>query len=350
MSIADDVDFTPPPRDAAAEEALSLSASWTDLDVRIILSATEDDQQPQWRDQLPVPGTILNRVFDADGRQWWCVVLDSPVQHPIPGDAELSRYPAEYRGHDDEAGTFFFWAYVLLVASADADAPLLLGATGHRVDVAAVLDVSVREDPEIDPIKVDPVGQASADVGLSDGDTDDDQRDPAGGADQPAPSYTPAETTRVAHRPAATAGLTATETAAWIQGELQRHTDALRTLAGDIALSEIPLPQQLSPHTSPSDTHPQYIIGDTELRYRSRDPHGAYAWQSTIDPSELLYWCIDDIARSLAWRWAQRSPSFPALSPAVAQRALWAPYWQLLMTALNPQWGAATGRSLRGIL
>ena len=42
------------------------------------------------------------------------------------------------------------------------------GAAGeHLVDVAVVVDVSVREDVEIDSAKVDLVGQALVDVGLS---------------------------------------------------------------------------------------------------------------------------------------------------------------------------------------
>lgn len=37
-------------------------------------------------------------------------------------------------------------------------------------------------------------------------------------------------------------------------------------------------------------------------------------------------------------------------APAMAQRTLWAPYWQLLMNALDTKWGAITGRNIRGLL
>ncbi len=364
----DDPDSVPPPRDATAEEALSLAASWTDQDVRMFIDTADDTAAP-WRNELPAGGTVLNRIFADDGRQWWCVALDSPVRHRIPSDADHDRYPEEYRDRDEFGD--FFWTYMLLVSS-DSDAPMLIGSTDHPVALAAVLDPTVREDAEFNlGGKADPTGHALVEIGLDDPDSadmDGETPDDQSGSDRERrtePEATPSDPTGRHRQPEPMAAVPRADAsrwgdavqaaqpakaASWIHDQLNHHIAALRALAGDIALSEIPLPRRIPSHSAPANTHPQYVIDGETLSYYSRDPRGGFGWQTTTDPSELLYWCVDDVARSLAWRWTQRAPAFSGLPVAVAQRTLWAPYWQLLMTALDPGWGAATSRALRTIL
>lgn len=354
MSADDDLQHQPT-IDAAVAEARALSAAWTDDDVYVVLQPGPYTP-PDLSQQLPAEGTILNRIMAADGHQWWFVLLDAPVLHRIPEDVGTDRYPAEYRTRHE--GTDFYWAYALLIATADPSDPLLLGASDHRVDVAVVVDVSVREDPLLDPVKVDLAGQAFADVGLSSpASTESEDSAP------PAMNEKPASVAQDASRPVA---LRSPEISAsgtrrdatppltvdgeWVRSEIQKVVQLLRPLVGEVALTEIPQPRPLAKGQVPSPAYPQYVVDGTHFRYYTLHPKGGYGWRTTTDSQQLLYWCVDDIARGLAWRWTQRAPSFQTMSHAAAQRALWAPYWQLLMTAIDPRWGAETGRAVRALL
>jgi hypothetical protein len=62
-------------------------------------------------------------------------------------------------------------------------------------------------------------------------------------------------------------------------------------------------------------------------------------WRSTADPDELLYWIVDDVARSVAWAWAQRAPSARTMTTGQAQSILAMPLWHNLVNALNIDWG-----------
>lgn len=340
--------------DPAVAEARALSASWTDDDVYIVLTPSERTPA-QWHQQLPTEGIVLNRVIATTGRQWWFVVLDSPLLHRLPAGADLSRYPAEYVMRHDGADSF--WAYALLVATADRKDPILLGATSHLVDVAVVADLSVREDVELDSAKIDLVGQGLVEVGLS---------TPAQTATAEGESTSPVTATPAAvhaaaplHVPAPASPIDANRTtpvvteardARWVLAEIQRYRKLLRPLVGEVAMSEIPIPEALPKGVVPTLEFPQFIADGTDYGYYSPHPRDGYTWRTTTDPHELVYWCVDDMARFLAWRWAQRAPSFVMMPRAVAQRVLWAPYWQVLMTAVDSQWGARTGRAVRELL
>jgi hypothetical protein len=353
MSV-DDLHHRSAADDPAVAEARALSASWTDDDVYAVLTASELTPV-QWRQQLPTEGIILNRVIAPAGRQWWFVLLDSPLLHRLPDGADLSRYPAEYLTRHE--GADCFWAYALLIATAERSTPILLGAAGHLVDVAVVVDVSVREDVEIDSAKIVSVGQGRVDVGLSaplnDGggeSTTPVRPSPAAAPPAPPRSHTaaPAVTPVDEHRthPVVTAGLGPE----WVMAEIQRYGKMLRPLVGEVAMAEIPVPEALPKGVVPTLEVPQFVVDGTQYGYCSPHPRDGYTWRTTTDPHELVYWCVDDMARFLAWRWAQRAPSFVLMPRAVAQRALWAPYWQVLMTALDTQWGARTGRAVRELL
>lgn len=346
MSV-DDLHHHSAADDPAGAEARALSASWTDDDVYVVLTASELTPA-HWHQQLPTEGIVLNRVMAPTGRQWWFVLLDSPVLHRLPDGADLSRYPAEYLMRHD--GADCFWAYALLIATADRNKPIVLGASGHLVDVAVVVDVSVREDVEIDSAKIDSVGQGRVDIGLS---APLDADDGGGESTTPVrPSPDAAQAPAAAHvdehrtQPVVAEALGPR----WVMAEIQRYGKMLRPLVGEVAMAEIPVPEALPKGVVPTLEVPQFVVDGTQYGYCSPHPRDGYTWRTTTDPHELVYWCVDDMARFLAWRWAQRAPSFVLMPRAVAQRALWAPYWQVLMTALDTQWGARTGRAVRELL
>lgn len=353
MPADDDLQHHSATDDPTVAEARALSAAWTDDEVCIVLHPGPRTPQ-DWEQQLPAEGTVLNRVMAATGRQWWFVLLDNPLLHRIPGGVDPARYPAEYCTRHE--GADFFWAYALLIATADPVAPLLLGANGHRVDVAVVVDISAREDPELDRAKIDIAGQAFVDVGLSER-VSRETGEPTSAAnnEEPAPAAFPEPQSAQPSAPADPVAIPRTDAsgaadAAWVRSEIERFAQLLRPLVGDVAMSEVPGPRPLTKGEVPSKAYPQYVVDRTHFSYYTLHPKNGYVWRTTTDPQELLYWCIDDIARGLAWRWTQRTLSYPTMTQAAAQRALWAPYWQLLMTAIDPRWGAATGRTVRAFL
>ncbi len=351
---ADDLQDRSAAGDPAVAEARALSASWTDDDVYIVLTPSALTPA-QWRQQLPAEGIVLNRVIAPAGRQWWFVLLDRPLLHRLPVDADPRRYPAEYLMRHD--GAECFWAYALLIAAADRNDPILLGANGHLVDVAVVVDVSVREDVEIDSAKIELVGQGLVDVGLSAPVPTDEGSAESTTPVTPAPKVAPAQHQHAAPVPATpfdehrtSPVMSDARGPQWVLAEIQRYSKLLRPLVGEVEMAEIPVPEALPKGVVPTLQFPQFVADGTHYGYYSPHPRDGYTWRTTTDPHELVYWCVDDMARFLAWRWAQRAPSFVLMPRAVAQRVLWAPYWQVLMTALDPQWGARTGRAVRELL
>jgi hypothetical protein len=67
----------------------------------------------------------------------------------------------------------------------------------------------------------------------------------------------------------------------------------------------------------------------------------------TTDPDELLYWVVDEIARGLAWTWAQNAPAYAAMSPQQARKTLWLPCWHILIHGLRPDWSKRTRETIR---
>ena len=71
------------------------------------------------------------------------------------------------------------------------------------------------------------------------------------------------------------------------------------------------------------------------MRYHTVDPRRGPVWQSTADPREALYWMVDDVARSVAWTWARRTPAARMTNDDDVQWLLVAP-WLTLITASMP--------------
>jgi hypothetical protein len=140
-------------------------------------------------------------------------------------------------------------------------------------------------------------------------------------------------------------------TAKQFRQRLNATIAALAALAGQKRFRpDVPCAVEMKPGQPPPVGVPSYGVDPGELRYHTKDPFEGWVWRSTNDPDELLYWIIDDVARSVAWRWAQQAPSFPTMSPQQAQAWLSMPYWYSLVQGLNVQWGTRTMRRIEQIL
>ncbi|WP_423488559.1 hypothetical protein [Mycobacteroides sp. PCS013] len=309
-------------------------------DARIFtIRAVADDAVPSLAAELPINATELGTLDgDADHPVQFCsVLLEPPVKHRFE-TADAARYEREYCDRDDDGE--FFMVHVALLGARRPGVSLAPGARDALVDVAYVVDLSLEEDGVLNPAKVDWAGGAIVDV---EGSVPAEQSAPA---DLPTVSeQTPAPV------PAASAPEPGSPgSSEWIREQLDVRIAVLSRLAGEVAISEVPVPTELAKGERHSNTAPQYVLDGAQFWYHTRDPKKGFVWKTTNNPNELIYWCIDDVARGLAWRWTQQTATYKTMPPAMAQRTLWAPYWQLLMNALDTKWGAITGRNIRDLL
>ncbi|OHU53251.1 immunity 63 family protein [Mycobacteroides chelonae] len=309
-------------------------------DARIFtIRAVADDAVPSLAAELPISATELGTLDgDADHPVQFCsVLLEPPVKHRFE-TADAARYEREYCDRDDDGE--FFMVHVALLGPRRPGVSLAPGARDALVDVAYVVDLSLEEDGVLNPSKVDWAGGAIVDVEGS----------------VPAEQATPADLPTVSEqRPAPVPAASTPEpgspgSSEWIREQLDVRIAVLSRLAGEVAISEVPVPTELAKGERQSNTAPQYVLDGAQFWYHTRDPKKGFVWKTTNNPNELIYWCIDDVARGLAWRWTQQTATYKTMPPAMAQRTLWAPYWQLLMNALDTKWGAITGRNIRDLL
>ncbi|GAB5903082.1 hypothetical protein [Mycobacteroides chelonae] len=309
-------------------------------DARIFtIRAVADDAVPSLAAELPISATELGTLDgDADHPVQFCsVLLEPPVKHRFE-TADAARYEREYCDRDDDGE--FFMVHVALLGPRRPGVSLAPGARDALVDVAYVVDLSLEEDGVLNPAKVDWAGGAIVDVEGS----------------APAEDAAPADLPTVSEQtpppvPAASAPEPGSPgSSEWIREQLDVRIAVLSRLAGEVAISEVPVPTELAKGERQSNTAPQYVLDGAQFWYHTRDPKKGFVWKTTNNPNELIYWCIDDVARGLAWRWTQQTATYKTMPPAMAQRTLWAPYWQLLMNALDTKWGAITGRNIRDLL
>lgn len=306
----------------------------------------------------PITATELSLIAgDSTHTEYCCVLVEPPIKHRITA-ADITRYEREYCDRDDEGD--FFMVHIAVLGTRSPHDALVPGARGVRVDIAYVVDLSLEEDSELDPAKVTWMGPALVDVADdTPADAGMDTPEGQGSADDapsaPSSSFSPPSSPQAAGtppggpaepaRPAGEIG-----SSEWIRLQLDVRIGMLGRLAGEVALSQVPVPTELAKGEPQSTTEPQYVIDGNQFWYHTRDPQEGFVWKTTTNPNELIYWCVDDVARGLAWRWTQQAPTYKTMSPAVAQRTLWAPYWQLLMNALDTKWGAITGRNIRRLV
>ncbi|MGH3723260.1 MAG: hypothetical protein ACRDUS_03910 [Mycobacterium sp.] len=303
------------------------------------IRAAADDSAPSLIAELPITATELG-TLDGDANhpvQFCSVLLEPPVKHRFD-TSNAVRYELEYCDRDDDGE--FFMVHVALLGPRRPEDALTPGARGVLVDIAYVVDLSLEEDGVLNSAKVDWAGGAIVDVaGEMPADRPAVADDSAGKA--PASPAGPAATLSEQGSPGSSG---------WIREQLDVRIAVLSRLAGEVAISEVPVPTELAKGDRHSNTAPQYVLDGAQFWYHTRDPKKGFIWKTTTNPNELIYWCIDDVARGLAWRWTQQAATYKTMPPATAQRTLWAPYWQLLMNALDTKWGAITGRNIRGLL
>ncbi|KRQ23587.1 MULTISPECIES: immunity 63 family protein [Mycobacteroides] len=309
-------------------------------DARIFtIRAVADDAVPSLAAELPISATELGTLDgDADHPVQFCsVLLEPPVKHRFE-TADAARYEREYCDRDDDGE--FFMVHVALLGPRRPGVSLAPGARDALVDVAYVVDLSLEEDGVLNPAKVDWAGGAIVDV---EGSVPAEQATPADlpTVSEQTPAPVPAASTPEPGSPGSSE---------WIREQLDVRIAVLSRLAGEVAISEVPVPTELAKGERQSNTAPQYVLDGAQFWYHTRDPKKGFVWKTTNNPNELIYWCIDDVARGLAWRWTQQTATYKTMPPAMAQRTLWAPYWQLLMNALDTKWGAITGRNIRDLL
>ena len=116
-----------------------------------------------------------------------------------------------------------------------------------------------------------------------------------------------------------------------------------RALSGSV-VADIPRPQEVKAHKQPPHRGqaPTYSFTGSEVRYQTVDTDTSPRIGSTADPEEALYWMADDVARSLAWSWAQRTPAARMLDRGQVKWLLAVPMWLTLVTALDVEWGRKT--------
>lgn len=303
------------------------------------IRAAADDAAPSLVAELPITATELG-MLDGDAEhpvQFCSVLLEPPVKHRFDV-SDAARYELEYCGRDDDGE--FFMVNVALLGPRRPGVSLAPGARDVLVDIAYVVDLSLEEDGVLNSAKVDWAGGAIVDVA---GKVPTDQ--PVAAEQPPTPESVPPAAPYMAAPEPGSPG-----SSEWIREQLDVRIAVLSRLAGDVAISEVPVPTELAKGERPSNTAPQYVLDGAHFWYHTRDPKKGFLWKTTTNPNELIYWCIDDVARGLAWRWTQLAATYKTMPPALAQRTLWAPYWQLLMNALDTKWGAITGRNIRSLL
>jgi hypothetical protein len=313
---------------------------------------------------VPAQAVTLACLASMDGdRPFWCGQLEQPVKHRISQTADPDRYHADYLDHD-EFGTFV-WTYYIALQTHDSVA---FGPDAHNVvvDLAYVIDPSLGYDTTFDSSKVDWVATATIDGGdapVSPKPQPKPQPEPSTPTPEPEPELEQSARTPEPEpepkpsAPARRAGAPLPAPIEQLAAEgpeiapqqfghaLDGALATLGNLTGTFPL-DIPRPREVKARKhSPSRYRgevPSYSFQGTEVRCHTVDPIRGPVWESTTDPGEALYWMVDDVARSVAWTWAQRTPASRTMNAGQVQWLLAAPMWLTLITALDPSWAGKT--------
>ena len=287
----------------------------------------------------------LSAMPTTDGLTAWCAQLAQPVRHEIDPD-QRERYDPAYLT-EDHTGTFA-WTYFVTIHP-HQPAALYPGATGVVAEIASVIDLSLSADAYFDPTKVEWTATAVLDIATAHADDGDGHTATAAVAPTPTNQDWPAPVAdHPAHDPDGPppAQLLQRSGAAVSSQQFAHALDAAISSAASLTgtpVSDIPRPQEVKPrkHSRHRGAGPSYSIG-TEIRYHTADPIQGLIWKSTTDPDEALYWIIDDVTRSVAMTWAQRTPAAATMNDRQLKWTVAVPLWHTLMTALDPRWEANT--------
>ena len=310
----------------AVREILTTTASHTDLD-----------------ELVTTYGVTLGSLTDVGGQHhYWCAQLAQPVKRRID-DADDPHLDPAYIGVDDD-GPFAWTHYVALRPHDGAFGP---GIPDAVADFAYVVDASLGAGTVFDSTKVDWVATVVVDsLGpdhasgpqASPTSSDEPSPSPSGRREpEPPPHSPPPPTPQRPNGPRT----------AFSSEQFSRALDSvivtLASLTG-IPVSEAPRPAEVKArkHSQYQGKGPSYSFDGSEMRYHTADPVHGLLWRSTADPDEALYWIANDVARSMAWSWARRTPSARVMDSFKLRWLLAVPLWQTLMTALDVQWAGRT--------
>jgi hypothetical protein len=298
---------------------------------------------------VPAQAVTLACLTGSDGEgQFWCGQLEQPVKHRIGQTVDTGRYHADYLDRD-EFGRFVWTYYIALQTHDDA---VTFSADAHSVvvDLAYVIDPSLGYDTTFDSNKVDWVATATVDGANAELSAEPESEPEVLPEPEPQPEPEPS-----ASLPRAEPVLPApieqlAEEGPSISREQFGHAldgalATLGTLTGTFPL-DMPRPREVKARKHSPDRLrgecPSYSFQENEVRYHTVDPRRGPVWQSTADPGEALYWMVDDVARSVAWTWARRTPAARTMNDDDVQWLLAAPMWLTLMTALDASWAGKT--------
>jgi hypothetical protein len=296
--------------------------------IRALGSATPADLG----ESLPLRASTLTCLSDASGHgEFWCARLDKPVKYRVSEGFDRRRCQPEFLAVDCVGE--FLWVVVVVVWASQPNERLHPGMEGLGVQVAYVVDQTLGRDSFFDHAKVDLIGAAVVDDVGSASDLPGQRAEEAGIAGSPEPTRPPA---------AAAKRAVAVINVKDFDDELDRMVATLATLTG---LHPGPdLPQRASGDVGERPGRGTYQIGPNSLRYYRFDPATGWQWTTVGDLDELLYRVVDDTARQLAWRWAEKAPI--AAAGTSRREAIAGAFWGTLMAALDSDWGARSAEAI----
>lgn len=306
--------------------------------VRKVLSST--GPQSELNAAMATYGVTLGCLTGAQGEaehwcgEYWCAQLTQPIQRRIT-DVDRPRYDAAYVGADED-GLFAWTHYIALRPhTAGAFGP---GAHGVVADFAYVVDASLGAGTVFDSTKVDWVATVVVDAELAQSAEPQPQpeAEPRAAPPRPAVSQDPSPREQLSAEGSEV-------TSERFGGALDGVLATLASLSGSV-IGELPRPQEVKARKQPRrrGQGPTYSFTGSAVRYQTVDPVRGEVSVSTTDPEEALYWMVDDVARSLAWSWAQRTPAARTMDRDQVKWLLAVPMWLTLVTALDVEWGRKT--------
>ncbi|HEX7825492.1 MAG TPA: hypothetical protein VF477_11360, partial [Mycobacterium sp.] len=288
---------------------------------------------------LATYGVTLVYLTGNDGQDhYWCAELAQPVRRRID-DIDEPHLDLAYVGVDED-GAFAWTHYVALRPHDGTFGP---GVRGAVADLYYVIDRSLSADVVFDLTKV----AWAATVVVDGRGPDQATRSHALAKTGDEPWSPPSNQAGPPPQPAVRSLPLGAPPAAFSSDQFGRALDgviaALANLTG-IPASEAPRPTEVKArkHSHDKSKGPSYSFDGNEMRYHTSDPLHGPLRRSTTDPDEALYWIANDIARSMAWSWARRTPSARVMDPFKLRWLLAVPLWQTLITALDARWAGRT--------
>ncbi|MDT5092168.1 MAG: hypothetical protein QOH60_1531 [Mycobacterium sp.] len=332
--------------------------------------------------QLPLRATIVGRLTGIDRDDYWCAHLDAPLKYHLPAGFDRRR-TASTALSDDQDGPLL-WVEHLVVCSRQSGTRLRSGMTNLAVNIAYVVDPSLCNEDRLDMRKIDYVAVGEIDDSPA-SDIEDVAPPPITAADHESsarapdtsPSSGPIATDMSEVSPGALAdsetesevspgALADSETGSEASPDVTPQPDPVVEASSNTP----PIPESASTGSDAiiSDTDfmnlrdewvgrltavagekPRYVpepvgshatgvfyrIEANELSYQAVR-NGEIVWvRKTVEPYELLYWIVSDVASAIA-RSRNREPSVGRYRPP------WVVDWHALMNSLSPQWALRT--------